>query len=60
MVHCRIRVPKAPFLDGTPSGVAATAAAALIVGLLLSPVLARLLPFGLDGRLPAASLEADR
>jgi Family of unknown function (DUF6118) len=37
-----------------------TAAAALIVGLLVSPVLARLLPFGLDGRVAASIMNADR
>jgi hypothetical protein len=37
-----------------------TAAAALGVGLLVSPVLARLLPFGLDGRVAASIMNADR
>ena len=40
--------------------VAATAAAALIVGLILSPFLALLLPFGLDGRMAATIMGADR
>lgn len=37
-----------------------TGAAALLVGLLMSPVLARLLPFGLDGRVAAIVMHADR
>jgi hypothetical protein len=37
-----------------------TAAGALIVGLIISPVLARALPFGLDGRLAAFMMRADR
>ena len=37
-----------------------TAAAALVAGLLLSPVAAGLLPFGLDGRVAAFILHADR
>lgn len=40
--------------------VAATAAVVLIVGLILSPFLARLLPFGLDGRMAATIMGADR
>jgi hypothetical protein len=36
------------------------AAAALALGLILSPFLARLLPFGLDGRIAAAIMAADR
>ena len=37
-----------------------TGAAALILGLLISPVFARLLPFGLDGQLAAFIMQADR
>jgi hypothetical protein len=37
-----------------------TAAAALIVGLVLSPLLARLLPFGLDTRVAAVVMGSDR
>ena len=37
-----------------------TAAAALAVGLLISPFLARLLPFGFDGRVAAFIMQADR
>lgn len=37
-----------------------TAGAALLVGLLLSPLLARLLPFGLDGRVAALTMRTDR
>jgi hypothetical protein len=37
-----------------------TAATALLVGLLASPMLARLLPFGLDGRVAALAMGTDR
>lgn len=37
-----------------------TGGVALLVGLLASPILARLLPFGLDGRTAAYILQADR
>jgi hypothetical protein len=37
-----------------------TGGVVLAVGLLLSPVLARLLPFGLDGRVAAFVMNADR
>jgi hypothetical protein len=37
-----------------------TGAAALLVGLLMSPILARLLPFGLDGRVAAVIMRGDR
>jgi hypothetical protein len=37
-----------------------TGGVALLVGLLASPILARLLPFGLDGRIAAYILQADR
>ena len=37
-----------------------TGAAALIVGLLTSPIFARLLPFGLDGRVAAVIMRGDR
>lgn len=37
-----------------------TGLAALVVGLLFSPVLASLLPFGLDGRIAASILRSDR
>ena len=40
--------------------VVVTAATALVIGLLLSPILARLLPFGLDGRVAALVMGADR
>ena len=40
--------------------VVGTGAAALIVGLLISPILARLLPFGLDGRVAASILRGNR
>jgi Family of unknown function (DUF6118) len=36
------------------------AAAALLAGLLVSPFLARLLPFGFDGRVAAFIMNADR
>jgi hypothetical protein len=38
----------------------ATAAVALIVGLIISPVLARALPFGLDGQVAAFIMQANR
>src|ERR1700683_1613205 len=38
----------------------ATAAVALIVGFITSPVIARALPFGLDGQVAAFILETDR
>ena len=37
-----------------------TGAAALLIGLLVSPIFARLLPFGLDGRVAAFVMRADR
>lgn len=37
-----------------------TAATALIVGLIMSPILARALPFGLDGQVAAYIMRADR
>jgi len=37
-----------------------TGAAALLIGLLVSPIFARLLPFGLDGRVAAIIMHADR
>jgi hypothetical protein len=37
-----------------------TGGAALVVGLLFSPILARLLPFGLDGRIAASIMRTDR
>jgi ElaB/YqjD/DUF883 family membrane-anchored ribosome-binding protein len=40
--------------------VAICAAIALVVGLILSPFLARLLPFGLEGRMAATIMRADR
>lgn len=40
--------------------VVVTGAVALVVGLLISPILARLLPFGLDGRVAASILHGNR
>jgi hypothetical protein len=37
-----------------------TGAAALLMGLLVSPIVARLLPFGLDGRVAALVMGTDR
>lgn len=37
-----------------------TGATALLIGLLVSPIFARLLPFGLDGRIAAVIMGADR
>ena len=46
--------------DKQLKGLLWTAGIALLFGLLVSPIFARLLPFGLDGRVAAYILQADR
>lgn len=53
-------IGSAPTQDRQRKWVTSTAAIALVLGLILSPFLGRLLPFGLDGQIAVFIMQADR